>query len=138
MFEFLRKKLFLTLKLWCWYYLSFDEINIEFGFIWELSAENLQTNPKIRWGLFWGLFKTQNRNIQLFSPVNQRFKMQKAKKWIQQTLLPLSMNAFDIITTLRHSWKNAQTSLCAIFRLSVLFFCRKNCFFLYFATKTDI
>ena len=57
--------------MWCWYYLFFDEINIEFGFIWELSAESLQTNPKIRWGLFWGLFKTQNRNIQLFSPVNQ-------------------------------------------------------------------
>ena len=104
-----KEKMILTLKLWCWYYLCFEEINIEFGFIWELSAENLQTNPKIRWELFWGLFKTQNRNIQLFSPVNQHSKYKKQKKWIQQTLLP-PMNSIDIITTLRHSWKNAQTA----------------------------
>ena len=93
----------------------FDEINIEFGFIWELSAENLQTNPKIRWGLFWGLFKTQNRNIQLFSPVNQcnnhhQHSKYKKQKRIQQTLLPL-MNSSDINLT------------------------RKYCFFLHFLWK---
>ena len=122
MFEFLRKKWFLTLKLWCWYYLSFDEINIEFCFIWELSAENLQTNPKIRWGLFWGLFKTQNRNIQLFSPVNQHSKCKKQKnefnrhyyhyQWIPLTSSPLS----DIVGKTRR-----QVSVL-FFRLSVLFF----------------
>lgn len=56
------------------------------------------------------IIQNTKQEYSTFLSCQSTFKMQKAKKWIHQTLLPLLMNSNDIITTLRHSWKNAETA----------------------------
>ena len=71
-----------------------------------------KSQDKVR--IILGIIQNTKQEYSTFLSCQSTFKMQKAKKWIQQTLLP-PMNSIDIITTLRHSWKNAQmaqTRLC--------------------------